>query len=236
MNVCGLDFGTSNSTVGVLKDGQPAMVPLEQDAGHQWQTTLPSALFFSFEDDQVSFGRQAISRYTAGEPGRLMRSMKNIMGSAFMGETTQVKRRHYTFEEIIGFFVQSLKQRAEQYLGEEAGPVDAVVLGRPVFFNDDNPELDREAEQRLQNVAQSVGFSQVSFQYEPIAAAFDYERQVQHEELALIVDIGGGTSDFTIVRLSPDRHALTDRRDDFLANHGVHTAGLTLTGDCRYPV
>ncbi len=225
MNVCGLDFGTSNSTIGVYKDNKPSMVPLEQDDRQQWQSTLPSALFFAFEDDQISFGRSAMRRYTAGESGRLMRSMKNIMGSAFMGETTQVKRRHYSFEEIIGFFIQSLKQRAEHYLGEAAGAIDSVVLGRPVFFNDDNPGLDSEAEQRLLNVARSVGFANVSFQYEPIAAAFDYEQKVTQEELALIVDIGGGTSDFTIVRLSPERHRLTERREDFLANHGVHIGG-----------
>ena len=78
MTICGLDFGTSNSTVGVLKQQLPTMVPLEQDANGNWQTTLPSALFFGFEDDEISFGRRAVGRYTAGEPGRLLRSMTQI--------------------------------------------------------------------------------------------------------------------------------------------------------------
>jgi len=82
MTICGLDFGTSNSTVGVLKDQQPTMVPLEQDSNGDWQTTLPSALFFGFEDDEVSFGRTAIERYTVGEPGRLLRSMKSLLGAS----------------------------------------------------------------------------------------------------------------------------------------------------------
>ena len=93
MNISGLDFGTSNSTIGVVKDKSKVMVPLEQDLDNKWQTTLPSALFFSFEDDQISFGREGIRRYTAGESGRLMRSMKNIMGSAFMDDQTQVNDR-----------------------------------------------------------------------------------------------------------------------------------------------
>lgn len=223
MSVCGLDFGTSNSTIGVQRHGHPVMVPLEQDSSRQWQTTLPSALFFCFDDDQISFGREAIKRYTDGEAGRLMRSMKNIMGSAFMGDKTQVKRKHYSFEEIIGFFISSLKERAEYFM--DGMVLDSVVLGRPVFFNDDNDALDREAQRRLQSVALDAGFKQVTFQYEPIAAAIDYERSIQREELALIVDIGGGTSDFTIVRLSPQRHRLAERREDFLANHGVHIGG-----------
>ena len=225
MNISGLDFGTSNSTIGVLKDQKQAMVPLEKDNDNQWQTTLPSALFFSFEDDLISFGREGIRRYTTGEPGRLMRSMKNIMGTALMDDETQVKRRYYSFDEIIGFFVASLKNRADEFRGDNAAPLDTVVMGRPVFFNDTDAKLDREAEQHLQNIAHRAGFSEVSFQYEPIAAAFDYEQRVQREELALVIDIGGGTSDFTIVRLSPERHMLTDRRDDFLASHGVHVGG-----------
>ncbi len=225
MTTCGLDFGTSNSTIGVLKNRQPAMVPLEQSDQGDWQTTLPSALFFAFEDDRIHFGRQAIQRYTSGEPGRLMRSLKSILGSAFMGESTQVKRRRYSYEEIIGFYISSLKQRAEKYRGDNENALDSVVVGRPVFFNDDDPVLDREAENHLANIAKAAGFTEVSFQYEPIAAALHYEQQVIGEELALIVDIGGGTSDFTVVRLSRDRHADSERHEDFLASHGIHIGG-----------
>jgi hypothetical chaperone protein len=72
-----------------------------------------------------------------------------------------------------------------------------VVLGRPVFFVDDDPAADQEAEDTLADVARKIGFKDVSFQYEPIAAAFDYESTIEKEELVLIVDIGGGTSDFS---------------------------------------
>lgn len=225
MTICGLDFGTSNSTVGVIKDNQQTMVPLEQDSTRAWQTTLPSALFFGFEDDEISFGRNAIGRYTSGETGRLLRSMKSLLGGSFMGDKTQIKNRQYTFDEIIAFFINSLKTQSENFAGIDAKPLESVVLGRPVYFNDTDPDLDKAAEEHLAQIAKLAGFKQVSFQYEPIAAAMDYEQQVTQEELALIIDIGGGTSDFTLVRLSPDRHGKHDRQQDFLGNHGVHLGG-----------
>jgi len=72
-----------------------------------------------------------------------------------------------------------------------------------VFFVDDDEMADQEAENTLVDVARAIGFKDVSFQYEPIAAAFDYESTIEKEELVLIVDIGGGTSDFSLVRLVP---------------------------------
>lgn len=224
MTFCGLDFGTSNSTIGVVKDGRQTMVPLEQDNDGQWHTTLPSALFFGFEEDQIDFGRRAIGRYTDGEPGRLLRSMKSLLGSSFMSDSTQVKNRFYTFDEIIGFFVASLKEQAEHFL-ESGLMLDSVVMGRPVYFNDTDPALDSAAEAHLAEIARLAGFKEVSFQFEPIAAALDYERQVSNEEMALIIDIGGGTSDFTLVRLSSRRHQNADRKQDFLGSHGVHIGG-----------
>ena len=225
MTICGLDFGTSNSTVGVVKQNLPTMVPLEQDLNGEWQTTLPSALFFSFEDDEVSFGRSAIDRYTLGEPGRLLRSMKSLLGGVFMGDKTQIKNRLYSFDEIIGYFIGSLKTQSEVFTGPNSPPLQSVVMGRPVYFNDTDPRLDQAAQDHLAEIARLAGFKEISFQYEPIAAAMDYEQQVTKEELALIIDIGGGTSDFTVIRLSPDRHGQADRQQDFLANHGVHLGG-----------
>ena len=221
--ICGLDFGTSNSTVGVFKDGQAHMVPLEYDprTGHQ-ETTLPSALFFDFETNDIHFGRQAIAHYTQGEFGRLMRSMKSVLGTRQMDEGTRIKARVYSFNDIIGFFIQSLKERAEAFADES---LSRVVLGRPVHFSDNHPELDQAAEARLAEIAHHIGFRDVSFQYEPIAAAYDYEQQVDGEELALIIDVGGGTSDFTLIRLAKSRSQLADRSSDILANHGVHIGG-----------
>lgn len=223
MSICGLDFGTSNSTVGIAIDGKPTMVPLEKNLiTGQMECTLPSAIFFDFETDEVHFGRDGINRYAKGEFGRLMRSMKNVLGTPLMDETTQVKFDKLSFAELISFFVASLKQRAVDFGGRE---LESVVMGRPVRFNDDDAALDLQAQNRLEEIAKLSGFKNVSFQYEPIAAAYDYEQQVQGEEVALIIDMGGGTSDFTIIRLGQQHARQADRKSDLLANHGIHIGG-----------
>jgi hypothetical chaperone protein len=215
---CGLDFGTSNSTLGRIgRDGEPELLPLEGGS-----ETIPSVIFFSFETDEIHFGRAAIAEYVSGVEGRLMRSLKSVLGSALMGDTTRVKARRYGFGEIIGLFVAALKARAEAAAG---GPIDTVVLGRPVQFVDDDPVADRTAQDQLEAAVRAQGFAHVEFQYEPIAAALDFERQTDREQLALVVDLGGGTSDFSLVRVSPDRRQAADRSADILGRAGVHIGG-----------
>ncbi len=124
---------------------------------------------------------------------------------------------------MISLFVKQVKARGEAAHGVT---FDAVVHGRPVHFVDNNPEGDRKAEDMLRVIAREAGFREISFQYEPIAAALDYERTLKREEIALIADIGGGTSDFSIVRLSPKRHKKTERADDILANDGIRVGGV----------
>ncbi|WP_336067074.1 Hsp70 family protein [Nitratireductor rhodophyticola] len=213
----GIDFGTSNSTVGFMENGAPRLIALEAGG-----VTMPSAVFFSFEDDRTYFGRGAVSRYTENVEGRLLRALKSVLGSSLIHEKTRIKAHSIAFSDIIGSFLHFLKDNLENHLG---GPVDNIVLGRPVQFVDDNPEADRRAQDELEKAAQRRGFAHIEFQFEPIAAALDYEQQVDREELALIVDIGGGTSDFSIVRVSSDRAKQADRKDDILANHGVHIGG-----------
>lgn len=214
---CGLDFGTSNSTVGWSRPGQSALLPLEGD-----KLTLPSVIFFHAEDVHASYGRAAVADYLNGHEGRLMRSLKSLLGTSLMDETTELAGQALPFRKLLEQFIGELKRRAEQAAGQ---PFSRAVLGRPVFFVDDNPEADRLAEKTLQDIAYAVGFKDVAFQFEPIAAAFDYESQISSEELVLVVDIGGGTSDFSLVRLSPERATKTDRREDILANGGIHTGG-----------
>ena len=213
----GIDFGTSNSTVGIVENGAPRLVALEEK-----NVTLPSAVFFNFEDDRVHYGRRAIEDYTAHVEGRLMRALKSVLGTALIREKTRVKARSMAFSDILAGFVGHLKQRLDTARG---GPVEQVVLGRPVHFVDEDQARDREAQDELEKVARACGFKHVAFQFEPIAAALDYERSVRGEELALIADIGGGTSDFSIIRVSPERAKATDRRADILANAGVHVGG-----------
>ncbi|QEL55255.1 Hsp70 family protein [Chromobacterium paludis] len=214
---CGIDFGTSNSTAGWLRPGHDTLLQLEDG-----KITLPSVVFFNYEEDHASYGRAALAEYMDGYEGRLMRSLKSLLGSSLMDSQTEVQGKALPFRYLLKLFIQELKQRAEKAAGRG---FDHVVLGRPVYFVDDNPQADQLAEDTLAAIAREAGFKEISFQLEPIAAAFDYESSIQKEELVLIVDIGGGTSDFTLIRLSPERRAHGERRDDILATGGVHIGG-----------
>ena len=214
---CGIDFGTSNSTVGWLRPGQDSLLPLEDG-----KITLPSVIFFNTEERRPVYGRLALHEYLEGYEGRLMRSLKSLLGSKLLKSETTVLGSALPFKDLLGFFIGELKKRAE---AQAERAFEEVVLGRPVFFVDDEPAADQEAQNTLVAVAHKLGFKEVSFQYEPIAAAFDYESSLAREELVLIVDIGGGTSDFSLVRLAPERHQLAERQDDILATGGVHIGG-----------
>jgi hypothetical chaperone protein len=216
-NACGVDFGTSNSTVGYVQPGRPSLLALEDG-----KATLPSVVFFNAETEQVSYGRAGLADYLEGYEGRLMRSLKSLLGTSLIDGQTEVGGRALPFRMLLTHFIGELKRRAEQQAGRQ---FERAVLGRPVFFVDDDSEADRQAEATLAEVARAVGFSEIGFQYEPIAAAFDYESQIDREELVLIADIGGGTSDFSLVRLGPQRAPRLERRDDILATGGVHIGG-----------
>ncbi len=209
---CGLDFGTSNSAIGYAAEHHPSLIPLQDG-----RVSIPTAVFFSFEETSVTFGREAVSRYLQRENGRLMRSLKSVLGSSLIHEQTQVGAKRLRFDEIISLFLSYVRDAAD-------GP-SSVVMGRPVHFVDDDTEADRNAEDQLRHAAQLAGFRDIEFQFEPIAAALDYERHVGAEELAFVVDIGGGTSDFSIVRVSPERRGKPDRKSDILAYSGVHIGG-----------
>lgn len=214
----GIDFGTSNSAVSfTAPDGVARLVPLEGAA-----TTIPTAVFFNAEDHRVCFGREAIASYLAGTEGRLMRSLKSLLGSGLLDEETAVGGTMLSFQAIIARFLAELRGRAGRHLGAEPR---RAVIGRPVHFVDGDEARDRRAQAALAQAAASAGFDEVSFELEPIAAALDYERRISREALVLVVDIGGGTSDFTLVRLGPGRMRQADRSGDILATAGVHIGG-----------
>jgi hypothetical chaperone protein len=214
---CGIDFGTSNSTVGWRRPGQAALLALEGD-----KLTLPSVVFFHAEDSVTSYGRGALADYLSGDEGRLMRSLKSLLGTSLMDDFTEVAGRVLPFRELLALFIGELKSRAEVSAGQG---FSSAVLGRPVYFVDDDAQADKVAENTLADIARAAGLRHIEFQYEPIAAAFDYESQISREELVLVVDIGGGTSDFALVRLGPERAGKLERKDDILASGGVHIGG-----------
>jgi len=228
---CAIDFGTSNSAIAIAAPGgspghaASAMRLVELEPG---QRTMPTAVFYAADgglhgQPQCEFGRAAVSAYVDGIDGRLMRSMKSILGSSLIEQTTDIGGgRAVRYLDVVATYLAHLRRRAEAEAGVAIG---RAMLGRPVFFVDDDPERDAQAERALRSAALRAGFREVEFQYEPIAAAFDYEQGVRGEEKVLVADIGGGTSDFSIVRVGPGRARQVERKADILANHGVHVAG-----------
>lgn len=222
---CAIDFGTSNSAIALpAGPGQVELVELEPG-----QRTMPTAVFYSVEGRSPHqeplrlYGRAALAAYVEGVDGRLMRSMKSVLGSTLVEQSTEVGGGYTVrFLDIVASYLRHLKTLAEAHAG---GPLHRVVLGRPVFFVDDDPLRDAQAQAALQAAAQQVGFEEISFQFEPIAAALDFEASADHEQLVLVADIGGGTSDFSVVRVGPARRQRVHRADDILASHGVHKAG-----------
>ncbi|MPS89255.1 MAG: Hsp70 family protein [Comamonas sp.] len=215
----GIDFGTSNSAAAYRLPGKTAaLLPLEGAA-----TGMPTALFFNTEEHSTHFGRDAMQQYLAGEEGRLMRSLKSLLGSSLLLEKTAVHEQLVSYQDIIAIFLKRVADQARQAL--DGRLPERVVLGRPVHFVDEHPQRDRQAQDALAAAARAAGLGEVSFQLEPIAAALDYEQRLSEEQLVLVVDIGGGTSDFTVVRLGPQQAGHADRTQDILATTGVHIGG-----------
>ena len=221
---CAIDFGTSNSAIALPVGDGVRLVELEPG-----QPTMPTAVFYAVEglaahqEPQRHYGRAAVAAYVEGIEGRLMRSMKSILGSSLAQQSTEVGAgRSVRYLDVVGGYLRHLKRVAEAEAGRE---LTHLVLGRPVFFVDDDAQRDAEAQAVLLQAARDAGFADIRLQYEPIAAALNYETTVSREQLVLVADIGGGTSDFSLVRVGPARRLHAERKDDILANHGLHVAG-----------
>ncbi len=217
--VCGFDFGTSNTTLSVVHptDGI-RLIPLEGT-----HTTIPSAIFFGHDGTPPCFGRAALAAYTAREEGRFMRSFKRTLGTSLMSEGTMIGAQRVHFDDIIGHFVRYIKHSAEN---ETGASLDHVVVGRPVHFVDGSDETDARAQSQLEHIFRKSGFKDIRFQFEPIAAAFSHEVRLDaREHKAMVMDIGGGTSDFSVIKLSQRYIQKTDRSDDILGNAGVRIGG-----------
>jgi hypothetical chaperone protein len=218
MRAAGFDFGTSNSAIGIVKGNVATLAAVEGDA-----VMIPSAVFFDFADaDKPCYGRNAVDAYVNGNDGRLMRGLKTILSTSLIDERTALSKRSIKLTDVIAMFARHLKAKAEAGAG---APIDAVVHGRPVRFVEGDDAADARAQTRLAELARQAGYKDVSFVYEPVAAAAQYESTATREETILVADIGGGTSDFSVVRIGPHRHRRSERKDDILANTGVRVGG-----------
>ncbi len=200
----GLDFGTTNSAIAVAPPGAPPRLAAFGDGA-----TFRSILHVDPEepgDDglppRITAGADAVRTWVeTGGRGRLIQSIKAHLASRLF-TTTSLFGRQYRLEDLIAVILRALRRAAEDQLGSDAAP--AVVVGRPVrFARAHEPADDAFAVGRLEAALRQAGFARVTFELEPVAAAYGYQQRLDHEELVLIGDFGGGTSDFTLVRLAP---------------------------------
>jgi hypothetical chaperone protein len=218
--VFGLDFGTTNSALSIHRNGEVEVVDIDELNSNG--SLMRSVLYFN-EDQEVFAGQEAISNYVSeGAAGRFMQSIKTFLPNRSF-ESTEVFGKKYAIEDLVAIVLRKIKAKGEAYVG---CPVDAVVLGRPVVFSED-PAKDALAQDRLEKAARKAGFRQIYFQFEPVAAALSYEESLPAgaEKVVLIGDFGGGTSDFTVIRVKGGAFDRSDRRSDVLSVGGVYTAG-----------
>lgn len=206
MTRLGLDFGTSNTAAGVMEGGHPYAIPLETGA-----QTLPTAVFVDFADRRYVYGSAAARAMRDGQEGRFMRALKSILGTPLAREPRRLLNERVSLIEVIARFLSEIRTRAETHTGMT---FDTALSGRPVRFHSASAERHAQALEDLQEAYLMAGFKAVDFLPEPEAAALS----VKGEGRMLIVDIGGGTSDFTLC----DR---TGDRTDVLASTGLRLGG-----------
>ena len=228
MAAIGIDFGTTNSAVARVTPAgsvELATFPFEGAFTDAYRSLLYLEQIKERGRNTVkSFtGPEGIEQYLAAETkGRLIQSLKSFLSSRLL-ESTEIFGKLYTVEELIARILQDLRSRAEQQFGIR---IDAVVAGRPVrFVGSANPSDDDFAQNRLQQAFQLAGFESGRFEMEPVAAAHYYESTLDHDELILIGDFGGGTSDFSLVRVGPGIRQRGRKPEDLLGNAGVGVAG-----------
>ncbi len=230
----GLDFGTTNSSLAVRKPGErePTLTRFADGRGGT-TSTFRSVLYF--EEDHVNgrlelrslAGPEAIERYRAQATGntRLIQSLKSYLASSLFTSTAVFGRPH-TLEDLVTQILRGIRRGAVDALGPVDAPVRGAVVGRPVRFANADGEADEAlALKRLTEALSRAGFEEVRFEYEPVGAACFYESTIDHDELVLIGDFGGGTSDFCLMRVGPGMRAVESRA------RIVGTEGVGLAGD-----
>ena len=230
----GLDFGTTNSAIASVSDGgSVALAKFPAGRDRAISETMRSILFFAADphgdEPRRSVGGEAIDHYIAsGANGRLIQSLKSFLADKLFDETN-IMGDYYSLEDLISPILQRLRKVAEEQFGELP---PRVVVGRPVHFSSaQNDADDVRATRRLEAAIRRAGWSEITFEFEPVAAAYHYASTIAREELILVADFGGGTSDFSIVRLRPPTAAPSHERYEILANDGVAIAGDAFDGE-----
>ena len=234
MRSVGLDFGTTNSAIGVADGDRVTLARFTHKAG--LADTFRSILYFhpDARDKRgapvATAGPRAIDHYLQAEGrGRLIQSLKSYLADRGF-QATSIFARTHSLVDLLTLLLADLRARAE----EDLGPLGSrIVVGRPVHFaHASNPEDEVLAIGRLRTALANVGWTDVVFEYEPVAAAYYYEQQLTRDQLVFIADFGGGTSDFSIIEVGPSRaRASADpnaKKRAILGSDGVGIAGDAL--------
>jgi hypothetical chaperone protein len=214
----GIDFGTTNSALSIFDEEKKEIIDT---------IIIPSLLYFQVEQSasesiRYVVGDEAIAAYiNDGMQGRFMKSVKRILPRSSFVET-RIANRRFNASDLVTMILKELKTKADQITGINCSK---AVIGRPVFFDDDNSAMDSLAQKRLSKAAELAGFTEVRFQFEPIGAAFAYEQTISKAEKVLVADLGGGTTDFTYLNLDPAKIGSQDRRKDIMATGGIYIGG-----------
>lgn len=214
----GIDFGTTNSALSIYDDDKKEIIIT---------ITVPSLIYFPHEQiasDTLNYviGENAVTSYlNDGMKGRFIKSIKQILSRSSFIET-RIQNKRYNAADLVALILKDLKAKADQLIGYDCSK---AIIGRPVFFDDDSTTKDTLAQTRLSKAAEIAGFSDVRFQFEPIGAAFAYERTISKKENVLVADLGGGTTDFTYLVLDPAKAGNMDRKNDMIASGGIYIGG-----------
>jgi hypothetical chaperone protein len=231
----GIDFGTTNSSIAILADGEVELLSFSSRQG-----PTPSYRSVLYLEQIKTAGRTQLKSFTGPgaieeylhpeSPGRLIQSLKSYLTSRSL-TGTEVFGRRYTLESLIARILTDLRLQLERHLGHA---VRHATVGRPVrFVGAESAEDDAYAVSRLEAAFKEAGFESVDFEYEPIAAAYAYESTLTRDELILIGDFGGGTSDFSLLHVGP-RASGSNQEARSLRRSGKHllgNGGLGLAGD-----
>ncbi len=224
----GLDFGTTNTSLAwTLPDGSVELARFASPTGET--ESFRSLLYLEKSGTparspiQSWAGPSGVERYLhADSRGRLVQSLKSFLSSRTL-RGTDVFGRQYTIEELIARMVRQIREEASERAGQ---PITQAVVGRPVrFVGSESTADDDHALERLTKALELAGFTHLRFEPEPVAAAWFYESQLDHDELILIGDFGGGTSDFSLLRVGPGVRRRGRCASDLLGNAGVGVAG-----------
>jgi len=209
-DILAIDFGTSNSAAAVLDGGVPRRLPIQPGSD-----TLPTAVFFPGEGGAMRIGDAAGEALLTGEPGRYMRALKSVLGGSLLHEPRMIGGKRRTLADVIAAFLRALRERAEAVTGAR---YRRALSGRPVHFHTADPERDARAEADLRGCYLAAGFEEVGFLAEPEAAALACRGLGAGGGAGLVVDIGGGTSDFTAFVVEAGEVRV-------LASHGIRLGG-----------